>query len=543
MPAPLLDAIRRFRRRLLLAALVRGVSAAGFGALLLVALALLADSMAGFGLMATLPVWAVWGAVGVAGLVGGVVSRSRAVVNDEVVVQHLEQRLGTRGLLLAASDGVVLDASFGQRLEAQLAGASRVLPKIQWRNLLVRPLAAALLVVVAQYWLPEALQSRSSEALDVAVERLAKEVDEIAAMEAVPEERLEELRDAVEDLRERVKSADRGLWREVDALQERVDREEMLAAGQADRAEGFGAAGGGDDSVANEQAPLQAALRSLEQLDEETLGRLLARLPEDLREQAAERLADMASPGDRPDADTSSTEPALDAALAEAIAAAVDELGDELGEGLREQLADLALEMARSGAMDQLPDGLRETMAKAGLSALENLDLEQLRALLPDDLSQLAEMAEQFAELAKNMSLEAGQEGEAMLQQKLAALAEGLVGQGGSQLGPLGELARQLGGGQPMAGRDGGHDALRLTERGRAGVAAVDLELPGRKPEDLSSEWVPVTIQKAAPELGERVTPGAGREGAKGVGGAAWQLRLRPRHRGVVRRFFRDENK
>ena len=94
-----------------------------------------------------------------------------------------------------------------------------------------------------------------------------------------------------------------------------------------------------------------------------------------------------------------------------------------------------------------------------------------------------------------------------------------------------------------MAGRDGGHDALRLTERGRAGVAAVDLELPGRKPEDLSSEWVPVTIQKAAPELGERVTPGAGREGAKGVGGAAWQLRLRPRHRGVVRRFFRDENK
>ena len=93
-------------------------------------------------------------------------------------------------------------------------------------------------------------------------------------------------------------------------------------------------------------------------------------------------------------------------------------------------------------------------------------------------------------------------------------------------------------------GRDGGgHAALRLTETTLGGGGTVDVALPERDLGALPTEWRPVSVEKATPEVGEAQAAGVGRAGASGSGGATWQLRLMPRHRDVVRRFFAEKNK
>jgi hypothetical protein len=120
---------------------------------------------------------------------------------------------------------------------------------------------------------------------------------------------------------------------------------------------------------------------------------------------------------------------------------------------------------------------------------------------------------------------------------------QGNQGNGGNP-GPQGNgQSGQPGPPGPVGTDGGGHAALRLTEDTQGGVATTDMQLPGRDPDDLPKEWVPVTIDKAEPKVGKRKAPGVGRAGASGTGGATWQLRLMPRHREVVRRFFAEKNK
>ena len=133
----------------------------------------------------------------------------------------------------------------------------------------------------------------------------------------------------------------------------------------------------------------------------------------------------------------------------------------------------------------------------------------------------------------------------------MAALADGLLKQmSGREIGQWQQLmqqaqvaAGQVGQRHGLGTENGGHAALRLTGGSRGDAAASDLVLPGRRPSELASEWVPVMIGKAKPETGQKRAAGVGRAGATGSGGAAWQLRLRPRHRDVVRRFFAEKNK
>lgn len=626
MLAPVSDAIQRFRRRLQLATFLRGMSISCFGALALLVVALLAERFGEVELLFRLPGWAIWGGVATVALLGGALLAHRTVFEDLVVVQHLEQRLATRGLLLAASQGVALDPTYERRLLKQLATASTVLPAVRWQHLAMRPIAVALLVLVAQQ-LPSKMEERqASEALHVAVDRLAQEVEEIAQLDAVPDDQVEELRRAVTDLKQRAETGDNGLWREIDQLQERIDREEKLAAGDDGGAGKLGpndGAGNGDaDSelaaetgqqpvgASNQnQQPLDGvmladAMSKLGKIDAGALESLLAKLPNDLGDAEKKAIADAIKSDGLVDPEALPDDKATLAALAGAIAETADELmsdpeamaewmsgmseqqqagmveelaalaeqfdpaGDATGEQaeqpgedqlkkeLSEELANAAAEMAKAGALDKLPEGLRDAMAEAGLSALENMDLQQLVNLLPDDLSQLTVMAENFAKVAESMqgSGEEGQGGEGpqpskALKEKMASLSKGLMERvGRAELGKLANQGNQGNGGNPgppgPVGTDGGgHAALRLTEDTQGGVATTDMQLPARDPDDLPKEWVPVTIDKAEPKVGKRKAPGVGRAGASGTGGATWQLRLMPRHREVVRRFFAEKNK
>lgn len=626
MLAPVSDAIQRFRRRLQLATFVRGMSISCFGALALLVVALLAERFGEVELLFRLPDWAIWGGVATVALLGGALMAHRTVFEDLVVVQHLEQRLATRGLLLAASQGVALDPTYERRLFKQLATASTVLPAVRWQRLAMRPIAVALLVLVAQQ-LPSKMEERqASEALHVAVDRLALEVEEIAQLDAVPDDQVEELRRAVTDLKQRAETGDNGLWREIDQLQERIDREEKLAAGDDGGAGKLGpndGAGNGDaDSelaaetgqqpvgASNQnQQPLDGvmladAMSKLGKIDAGALESLLAKLPNDIGDAEKKAIADAIKPDGLVDPEALPDDKATLAALAGAIAETADELmsdpeamaewmsgmseqqqagmveelaalaeqfdpaGDATGEQaeqpgedqlkkeLSEELANAAAEMAKAGALDKLPEGLRDAMAEAGLSVLENMDLQQLVNLLPDDLSQLTVMAENLAKVAESMqgSGEEGQGGEGPqpskeLKEKMASLSKGLMEKvGRAELGKLANQGNQGNGDNPgppgPVGTDGGgHAALRLTEDTQGGVATTDMQLPGRDPDDLPKEWVPVTIDKAEPKVGKSQAPGVGRAGASGTGGATWQLRLMPRHREVVRRFFAEKNK
>jgi hypothetical protein len=164
-------------------------------------------------------------------------------------------------------------------------------------------------------------------------------------------------------------------------------------------------------------------------------------------------------------------------------------------------------------------------------------------ALLPDDPEQLRELGAALAEMAGRMAGERGASPAAGLSPEQTAQLERIADQ----------LARALAGKAPRAAgragheRDGGgHAALRLTEQ-TTGDAPGELPLPAGDVDAASMrDWIPVATTRAEPDAA--ASPGAGNGAASGAapaagaGGATWQLRLLPRHRGVVQRYFADKD-
>jgi hypothetical protein len=58
---------------------------------------------------------------------------------------------------------------------------------------------------------------------------------------------------------------------------------------------------------------------------------------------------------------------------------------------------------------------------------------------------------------------------------------------------------------------------------------------PGQAP---ARDWVPVGSRPATPTVDPQRPGAAGNTGEAGVGGASWQLRVPPRHRAVLQRYF-----
>ena len=649
MLPPVLDVVQRFRSRLRLWQFAAGAMQGGFAAALALAVWLLVERFAAVALLTAMPAWIVAALVLLVAVAVGGWRAARFQADDAFLVAHLEERLGTNGLLLVASEGVVLDLRFQAALARQLQRVPSILPRMRWQGSLLRWLfAAGMLAMVLSLPVTQARQP-AVEALLAATQQLAQEVEQLAETAAVPDERVAELRRAVNDLQQRTAAGGSGLWRDVDSVRERIAREQQLAAAtDAPSAMGLAAGDGkqgrgrsGEASAPSVQdiadamtklgalrpAALQELKRGLPQLTppeqravadaiqadgsvdaavlpsnesaRKALATAVAKVAEVLAKDpvALAEMAEGLSPLARQQMEDVLQE------LAQSFAAARDPdaqnqgaqnpdaqdpaasptLADGDSAALRAEVAKAAVEMAEAGALDKLPEGLRDAMLKAGMSALEGLDPQALLALLPDDLSQLLAMGESVAEVMKSMAGGSEAAGGSVpdiqlspeMQKRMAALAKGLMAkmpalanaaldrqqpgskpvagqQPGSQQGsqpgsePAGAGALAASDGPSGAGdsRDGGgHAALRLTEDTQGGVGATEVVLPERVHQDLPTEWQPLAVEKAAPEVGVARSAGAGRAGASGSGGATWQLRLMPRHRDVVRRFFAEKNK
>lgn len=622
------DAIQSFRRRLQLAAFTRGALMGCFVVTVCAAVLLLGERLLEGSQLGAWPSWVWWGGAAMVALANGCFCLRGLQLSDATVAAHLEKRLSSHGLssnalLLAASEGVELDRAFQTKLSNDLLHVPEVLPTIRWRSLLPRPVAAAGLLAAMLCLPAHAPQQQGGEALAVVTQRLSEQVEQLAAREQVPEERLQDLRQAVADLQQRAKAGDESLWREIDQLRERIAREQKLAA----VADGAAEAQSQPSSDAGRRAApatpaakeLADAMAKLAALRPDAAQDLLGKLSK-LDAATKQAIAAAMQPDGSVDASQLPDDPASRSALAEAVAEQAKELaGDpaallEMAAGMspeqRQQLAEqlvaiaqqfgdldlatageepatgeppsraddpaqapelqapelsaeiakAAVEMAKSGLLDKLPEALRTAMMDASMAALEQLDVEKLAGLLPDDMSQLTAMAQDLAKLAESM--QAGSASNPAradpagtpsgngdmkvspeMQAKLAKLAKGLLaklapGSGkAAGPGPQGVAGGSL-------GRDGGsHAALRLTETTSGGGGTIDVVLPERDLGALPTEWRPVSVEKATPEVGGAQAAGVGRAGASGSGGATWQLRLMPRHRDVVRRFFAEKNK
>jgi len=638
MPAPISAAILRFRRRLLLAAFVRGAARAGLLLLLLaVAGALLLRFAAPDLALPSAAGWA-FAAVAAAALLVGAWTAARLRPDDRFVAQHLERRLGTDGLLLAAVDGAQLDAAWQRQLQRSLARVPTVLPTVRWRALLTRPALAALLLFATDVLPRPEPASAPQAAAVVATDELLQQAEALAATPGVPDEQAAELLEAARALQQRAQQGETDLWREVDGLEERIARERLLAA----EAAGDDAAAGGDG--ARRSAPdAQRLAEALQQLaagaandagertaadgsppDESPvvdspvadspLDRALRSLPDDLQQQiAASRRPDGSFDADALPQDEAAREQ-LASALADAareLAADADALADALTDASKQELArqleqlaealdgpstgersqpmqvpefaaqlaaeladDIAraaVEMAKNGAFDELPaelpEGMRELLGGVAEDLAGSVDIEALRALLPDELPQMRMLAELMADAAGGAAQrspsgargEPGGGGDAATnalsddaRRRLGALAEQLqraadgaaTGQTAAGAGAGAGADGAPGGVETSSPDGGGHTALRLTEQTFGGVGERELELPQRAPVDeLADEWKPLRADKAAPEVAELRAAGAGGEAATGAGVPTWQLRLGPRDRALLRRYFAEDKR
>lgn len=659
MPVNVHAALRRFRRRLRLRAFATAstfaaTSLAVAGAAVLVTMHLTDHGLPGW--LASSwrgPAVAVL-AVLAAALLWGWLRAARLRIDDARLCEHLEQRLGTGGLLLVAGEGVQLPEPFAARLAGQLQRVDAALPSVDAAARVRRPTLALLLLLGATMLPVPVARNGGGVAAAVAVAKLDRRVEALAEDARVPEDVREELQAAVQDLERRADGGEDDLWREIDQLTERVDREVagLAAAGARNGDSG----GGGGEATSGEAAGGQAAARAsaqraragqvaeamrlLKQLVPEVgewLPEPVRQLLDDARDEHgavdAERLA--ADPRWTPEAAeqvaaalASSLEAAASGDILPELAEQAEQLAAELAEAapgpspgdsrlpltpeqaqqLMRSVAEGACTLAELGkSADGLAALLQEALAAGALQlaegALEHLDIEALMDLLPDDPQQLRALADQLAELARAAAQAqspsaagspSGQLGEAaahaarglsaeqraglqQLAERLAgaaaaggaagsqsgsppgnssgsppggasaqpggAPAGGAAGAGGASSGAadgasgVGAAGASNGNGGPARGP--GHAALRMTEHA-TGEARGELELPTPlAPEQLSREWRPVDVQKAAPEVGapHGVEPGAA-TAAGGSGAATWQLRLMPRHRAVVQRFF-----
>ena len=120
MLPPVLDVVQRFRSRLRLWQFAAGAMQGDFAAALVLAVWLLVERFAAVALLTAMPAWIVAALVLLVAVAVGGWRAARFQADDAFLVAHLEERLGTNGLLLVASEGVVLDLRFQAAL-ARLA--------------------------------------------------------------------------------------------------------------------------------------------------------------------------------------------------------------------------------------------------------------------------------------------------------------------------------------------------------------------------------------------------------------------------------------
>lgn len=332
MPSQPTRAIAQFCQRVAIGAWLGAALQAAAATGLAAAVALVTLRVCG-GYVAPSPWWAL-GAVPVVAYACWRLRRERMA--PAIAAAHLDSRLGLDGLLLAAHEGQELDPAWQERLQQGLVRLPEVLPQPRWRRLLPMPLLAlALASGVAMLPAPVLPGAVKMPALQSDLEQLATVMRSLFERGAIPDEVKQELEQKLADMQRKVAAGEAPEWRDLDQLDQRLEREELLQAardpGQAPG--GAGAAIEAENASAPTPGQLAAAAKALADAG------LLDRLPPNLLEalQKAQR------PDGTFDADALPQDLKALKQLAEAMAGAAGKFGaGQLGAGLDgKQLADL----------------------------------------------------------------------------------------------------------------------------------------------------------------------------------------------------------
>jgi TolA-binding protein len=235
-----------------------------------------------------------------------------------------------------------------------------VLPRPQWRKLLVLPmLALALATGITLLPAPPApaeppqLQARTAE-----LDRIAEQLRDLFARGDLPVETQREIEQKVQELRQKVEAGQVPEWRDLDQLEQQLERAELLAAASREGKDGGSSGSERDGGAAQNPTPealakAAAALAAAGLLDD-----VVAPLAAGL--QAAQGADGSFDPSALPQ-DAESLR-----ALAEAMAAAAGQSLGELAQRLPpEQLADLRALVEGFGAGTQ--EGVGEGVGRGGV--------------------------------------------------------------------------------------------------------------------------------------------------------------------------------
>ena len=312
----------------------------------------------------------------------------------------------------------------------------------------------------------------------------------------------------------------------------------------------------GNPAIADALAVEQSRLDLLEErhaLDPQAAQELQARLDE------LEQRLDRNEPVSWSDVDALSARG--DAALAlsvDALRAALDAVSDASAAGsdqLAGRLSDALQALRDAGLLGELPPELLAQLGADGENGQAGDGTSGLPKLDPSALSKLD--ARSLEALAGQLQSALGQRLDALVQAGLADPEKG------RRLAELSEQERQtaqghchgpqcaggncpggaagmLAGGLPGNGgitRGRGDAALNYSgETPDAAQAFRSEQLPSTAP--LSTEWTTTGMGLAEPKADPVESQTAGSAGQAGPGAAAWQRRLAPHHRDVVKRFF-----
>ena len=230
-------ALRRWRRRVRLGVVV-GAAAEGLGAAALLAAAAVLVART-FGAAAEPSAW--W-AAGLAVPIAWAAWRLRAArpALDDAAL-HLDRRVGLEGLLLSALEGEA--GAWREALSPRLRRVGSALPRVRTGRAALRagvPLAVLACLLCLP---PPAPETRGTDpALARALERFERRFEELSKHEGLREEARKDVEERVKALEARREKGDAVSWADVDALEEKTDREAKQRAAALARAKADAAA-------------------------------------------------------------------------------------------------------------------------------------------------------------------------------------------------------------------------------------------------------------------------------------------------------------
>lgn len=185
---------------------------------------------------------------------------------------HLDRRLGLDGLLLATIESEPPVPSWQARVLAALPRAASVAPRVTWRPLLPPAAVGGLLLTGAALLPPPdpVVPVAIPTVVHMQVDRLAEKLRDL--QHALPDDVREDLEQKLQELARRLDAGDVPEWTEIDRVQDRLEREQLLQLAQervaADAARALQPGGSQQAASAEAVAALAKAMAAAGLLDQ-----------------------------------------------------------------------------------------------------------------------------------------------------------------------------------------------------------------------------------------------------------------------------------